>query len=227
MKQIILIAMLSMSVTGSIAQSTTKKIPSRKNEIGFGYRIPTFNNFNNEAGIDLMFKHYTKPSKAFRIMAGYQNLQFRKSSSEYKALSDTLTISSKVYDFNTFFIGGGLQLQRHFYKRIILTAAVDTRFHMGSGDLNAIKEYKSLSGLYSPISSTSSSLGAIKAFKWDLYPSIGAKFEFSRINFGLELTAQFMQYYSFVPQTSAITPLSLFDLDLGNAISRIFINYRF
>jgi hypothetical protein len=160
-------------------------------------------------------------------MAGYQNLQFRMSSREYKALSDTLTISSKVYDLNSFFIGGGLQLQRHFYKRIVLTAAVDTRFHIGSGDLNSINEYKSLSGYYSSISSTSTSLGAVRAFKWDLYPSIGAKFEFSRINFGLELTSQFMQYYSFVPQTSAITPLSLFDLDLGNAISRIYINYRF
>jgi hypothetical protein len=93
--------------------------------------------------------------------------------------------------------------------------------------LNSINEYKSLSGYYSSISSTSTSLGAVRAFKWDLYPSIGAKFEFSRINFGLELTSQFMQYYSFVPQTSAITPLSLFDLDLGNAISRIYINYRF
>jgi hypothetical protein len=225
MKYIFLLISLFAAVN---LHAQKKPIPFRSNEIGIGYRIPSYTqSYQSQIGFDLMYKHFTKPNKAYRLMLGFQNQDFRLSKKYYTYAQYTLLIKNKYYNYSTVFVGAGVQMQRHFYKRIFLTAAADTRFHMGKGKLkyNEVVNYSLAGNEQQKINS--SDISDVKAFKWDLFPSIGAKFEFSHINFGMELTAAFMQYVSLKPSTSSELPFSLFDLDIGNNFTRFYINYRF
>lgn len=199
-----------------------------RHELGIGYRIPplTSRAYNAETGLDLMYKRFLKPNRAIRIVSGFQNQDFGNTTASYMVLADTLVITTTHRSAETIFLGFGVQMQRPFFKRIVLTGAIDTRFHYGWGryENNLVKV--NLNNQESE-QSYPELLSRAKAFKWDLYPSMGVKLEFKHINFGIELISRMMNYQSLAPDFSNVMPISLFDFEIGQPASRFSFNYRF
>lgn len=222
----IVLATFAVLLSLNSSAQESPKHEFRKHEIGIGYRIPS-NSSGAGGGIDLMYKNQRKENKFYRFLIGFQSPNTTFSQKRYSAIGDTIMTNNNSYNYTTLFVGFGLQIQRHFYKRVFLTAAVDTRFHYGGGtyDNYYVKIFYDADNLEKN-DYTKTKLAAISAFQWDLQPSIGAKFEFSRVNFGIELTALLSQFYSLHSKTSAYSS-SLFDFDLGNNLTRAFIGFRF
>lgn len=137
------------------------------------------------------------------------------------------TIVEKYYNTNVDMgmIGFGIEAQRTFYKRIVLFAAIELRGGYGQGreqDLT-VKTYSNNNEYYSSMNTTRSK--DISLVHIAIAPTIGAKFQFSRINFGLEMTAINMYYNKF--DTKDIYSYGAADFSLGELSTRAFIGYNF
>jgi hypothetical protein len=226
MKNLIVIWFILLSIqTEAQPMNNTKP---RRQEIGIGYRIPPLSrvSYNPETGLDVMYKKFLKPNRALRFMAGFQNQNFYKGQTVYEVMHDTVFATTPNQSAKTVFIGLGMQMQRHFYKRIVFTGAIDTRFHYGRGRFEKYTEKVNLLNQEKSHESAEFISGA-RAFQWDLIPSIGVKFEFSRINFGIEMLSHMMDYFSLVPYSSSVSSISLFDFEIAQPSSRLTFNYRF
>lgn len=229
MKSILLTFVLACAVLITNAQEiqplVMKKTPG-KNEIGF-FGESTLGNTNNySARIALQYKRWVKPDKAYRIFAGYSYYQKSAERLYLGHLSDTIYTSYQRKDIPMVFAGIGAEIQRHFYKKIYLSAAVDVHFAYGTGSDNTVTqiEKRNDNNVEYFIEKVANS-GKAELFQTGITPWIGAKYLFNRISFGTELSVVQMD----------ISALSIndarssggFNMDGGNLRQRIYFNYRF
>lgn len=208
-------------------QAQTKLSKPRSNTLGLGYRIPPMHRTNtgSEIGLDLMFMRFFTPRKAIRLMAGFQTTLFPQGKAIYRVQSDTLLVRTSGREAGTFFAGGGVQLQRPLFRRLVLTGAIDTRLHYGRGKENTTDRLIRLND-QQEIAVHSERLGGFSAFRWDLYPAAGIQCAFSRITFGFEVISRLMQYNRHIPYHSAVESLNQWDMDLGQMMGRFSLSYR-
>ena len=170
--------------------------------------------------------HYKKMEnerKGFRIIAGYSGYnEFRRPFS-VSSLGDTTIESYTRTNINLAIVGGGVEMQRHFYKRIYLFAAMELRGGYGTGNQDTLQQR--LSGTGTPyMPEVHGGSGNASMLYVGFMPSIGAKLQFKRLTIGLEFSGV---EASFRKITVAGGPnFGTSDMSLGTFTHRLFLNYK-
>jgi len=202
----------------------------RKNEIGIFMHNYMGHASTNNTDVSMMGVQYSRWKNervGYRIMAAYGN--------NY-AIGD---VFRKTVNIDTFIdmrtrrvvdmlkIGGAAQIQRKFYKRVYLFAAVELNVGYGKGQQDTLidKTYMTSSYHYENSGDIFGRPAAdVKMWHVSLLPTVGAKLVFSRITAGVE-------FYGIDATFSSVTvnnrSQGLFDFDMGNIGQRLFLNYRF
>lgn len=217
----------------SLAQTEDVKatVPNdRKNEIGIFTHNSMGNTSTNSTEVNMMGVQYSRWKNervGYRIMAAYGNNYaigdvFRKTVN-VDTFIDMRT--RRVVDMLK--IGGAAQIQRKFYKRVYLFAAVELNAGYGKGQQDTLidKTYMTSSYHYEN-SGDIFGRPALDATMWhiSLLPTVGAKLVFSRITAGVEFYGVDATFSSVKVNKQS---QGIFNFDIGNVAQRIFLNYRF
>ncbi len=225
-----LIALILLTGSSSFAQDNTntdilllKKYP--KNEIGL---VSETNFSNDEFGGPgmIQYKRWARENMAYRVNAGVGTYHNFSLDSYFGISGDTVLEKQTREQATMAFIGGGLEMQRHFYKRVYLYAAVDLLAGYGSGKTeDYIVRRIAINGQDHTESSPTPGRGDVSVLHLNLAPFVGAKIVFNRISFGTEMSAINMSYTNVKDNFTGSS--GLIDLNMGFLRQRFFINYRF
>ena len=222
---------ISILLIGSscFAQDETKtdilllKYP--KNEIG----LLGETNFGNEdfGGPSMVqYKRWVRNNMAYRINAGIGTYNNFSHDGYFGIIGDTILEKQSMQQATMFFAGGGVEMQRHFYKRVYLYAVVDLLAGYGQGKTeDYIVRRVEVNGQDHTQSTLTPGSGDLSAFHLNIAPFIGAKIVFNRISFGTEISAINMSYTNINDNFTNSTGLS--ELNMGFLRQRFFIHYRF
>ncbi len=222
-----LIAIILLTGSSSFAQDNTdilllKKYP--KNETG----LVSETNFGNEEyggpGM-IQYKRWVRENMAYRANAGVGTYHNFILDGYFGIIGDTILEKQTREQVTMAFAGAGLEMQRHFYKRVYLYAAVDLLAGYGQGKTeDYIVRKVEVNGQDHRESSPTPGRGNISLFHMNLAPFVGAKIVFNRISFGTEISAINMSY---THKSDNFGRSSVVDMNMGYLRQRFFINYRF
>lgn len=235
MKKLALIFLLGIGSQQLYAQSEpetepveqTKPVKERKNEIGlFGQTSNGFDNDLTMAGVQ--YKKWVRPNMAIRALIAHgAHHSYDHSPGLINIIGDTVLTKNLNSRVNMVFIGGGVEAQRHFYKKIYLFAGLELRAGYGSGYMDTLysKQYKEQgsSRYTTSVDGIRSSTPNINMTYVGFSPSIGAKFQWSRITLGAEIFPGEMAFNS---RNVSGTTTSLMDLNT-DLRQRVFLHFRF
>jgi len=236
MKILATVLLISSIGIGAAAQETTEPTPKRepgKNEMGLFVEPISSNNFNGsyDSWGGVQFKRWAKPNIAYRIIGavgdyiGYSNPMYVEKRGD--------TILQRSYNTNVpmYFLGGGVEVQRQFYKKVVLYAAIEVKAGYGTGRNQELltKVLESQQGVFVPdMYFEVDNIGThrVTAFTIDATPFIGAKLNFRRLSLGTEISAiniglEKMQVEN-IPSYNGVT-----NFDVGDLRQRVYLNYRF
>lgn len=222
---------ISILLIGSscFAQDETKtdilllKYP--KNEIG----LTSETNFSNEEfggpGM-IQYKRWVRENMAYRINAGAGTYHNFVLDGYYGIAGDTILEKQTRQQATMAFLGGGVEMQRHFYKHVYLYAAIDVLAGYGNGKTeDYLVRVVEVNGQDYRESTPMPRRDNISLFYLNVAPFIGAKIVFHRITFGTEMSAISLSYTN--KTTSSGYQSSIGDVNMGHLRQRFFINYRF
>ena len=226
----IAIATLSVALSATAtAQETNSNEPApvnRKSELGLMGET-SFGN-NNNGNIDgmagIQYKRWVKPNAGYRIIAAYGRYSNFGTPKVLSKEGDTVTETHRRTEIPVAIVGGGLEMQRHFYKRIYLYAAAELRVGYGRGSYDSIVIKRNDNSNYANAIS-GVRMNSVSLFSIAAAPSIGAKFIFNRIVFGTELSALNLNFSSLkYPNTSSS---GVGEFNPGTFWPRFFVHYPF
>ncbi len=189
---------VALSATATAQETSNEPAPvNRKSEIGLMGET-SFGNNNNDnidgmAGIQ--YKKWVKPNAGYRIIVAYGQYSNFSTPKVLSKTGDTVTETHRRTEIPVAIVGGGLEMQRHFYKRIYLYAAAELRVGYGRGSYDSIVVKRSEGTNYAD-AVTGARINGVSLFSVAAAPSIGAKFVFNRIVFGTELSALNLNFSS-------------------------------
>lgn len=229
MKNILLVIALLSQTTLLQAQDAVVKKPARerKNEIGIFSHMNssspgTYGNMDIQG---VQYKRWKNETIGFRVIAGYGSYYNHSEPFNVKTLSDTVVEKNTQTNIGLGTIGFGVEAQRKFFKRVYLYAAMELRGGYGTGtnDTVTVKRLVNPNNYYS----FASNGGRTDATMFDinLSPSIGAKLNFNRLSFGVEVYGVNMGYRTI--RYGNGPSYSTGDFDMGNISQRMFINFKF
>lgn len=233
MKNIIALSLMLASMTASAQEQSISESPKqRKNEIGLTMQTDAFSYaYNNTSLQALQFKRWKNEHFGARFLVGhasyYTNQDFAPT---YQVNNDTIIRKQPITNGNMGFVGFGLEAQRQFYKRVILFAAIEAQVGYGNARVDTAVEYSTKDIQFRPFTNEPGTMPArpdatTQLFYVGITPTIGAKIEFNRINFGTEFALNLARItnrsYPGLPSINTI------DIDLGNINPRFFVHYRF
>lgn len=215
-------------------QATPKRLPG-KNEIGlvgemFSGGYTGNSNYNSHLGIQ--YKRWAKPNIAYRIMGAIGDYNYHSTPKFVDKKGDTLYHIQTYSSVPMYFVGGGVEVQRHFYKKVTLYAALELRAGYGSGtyDEMLVKEvqqditpYLGSTTIHHEVSTLRR--GNVSAFILDVAPFIGAKINFRRISLGTEasLVKMGLESVSYAGAPGRGTG----NFTMTDFRQRIYVNWRF
>lgn len=224
MKKIPLFVLFSFSAFNLAAQEIKAPAPNvYKHESGiFGQTEGVGNEHLSTSMIGLQYKYWHTERLGMRMIAAYGN--YYSSSSETSYISgDTLVRHQKYFDFSIPVAGVGIEMQRHFYKRVYLFAALEMKGGYGNGT-GATSEHRS-SGQGDSMFHFSQNVDRHDAslLYIGLTASIGAKVQWNRICLGLEV---FPVHLSYSKINDDIDRSGGTDMSLGSFSQRLFLHWR-
>lgn len=200
-----------------------KKYP--KNEIG----LVSETNFGNEEydGPSMVqYKRWVRENMAYRINAGVGSYSNFSLDSYFGIIGDTILEKQTREQATMAFVGTGLEMHRHFYKRVYLYAVVDLLAGYGQGNTeDYIVRKVEINGQDHRESTLVPGTGNVSVFHMNLAPFVGAKIVFNRISFGTEISALNLSYNSVTDNFGY--KRSIGEMNMGYLRQRFFINYRF
>lgn len=222
---------ISILLIGSscFAQDETKtdilllKYP--KNEIG----LTSETNFSNEEfggpGM-IQYKRWVRENMAYRVNAGVGTYHNFVLDGYFGIIGDTVLEKQTRQQATMAFLGGGVEMQQHFYKHVYLYAAIDVLAGYGNGETeDYLVRVVEVNGQDYRESSQAPGRGDISVFHMNVAPFIGAKIVFNRISAGTEISAINLAYTS--KSDNFGYTQSIGDMNMGYLRQRFFINYRF
>lgn len=218
----------AISLSTAVAAQDVKQIDvmpkERKNEIGF---VSDLGLNTNHSGIGILYKHWINDYKGIRANVSYSSYSYANSKIFFPAQGDTVFSKQAFTDISTIYASIGAEMQRRFYKRVYMYAAVDLYAAYGTGNTEEILS-KELS-TYNANERLDYAIGATYSstlFRIGVMPMVGVKFNFSRISFGTELSGILTEYQSLKHNNN--TPANgIFDFSLGHYTQRVFVTFRF
>jgi hypothetical protein len=231
MRTILFALSLSLPCTSLYAQDMKPKITSPNawhNEIGLFTVSPIgsqYNeNFNNTGLSGIQYNHWVNERKGFKVFAAYGNYRSSNATEGYVA-GDTAILKKDAAHADLAVIGGALQAQRHFFRKVYLSAAVEIKAGYGSGFTDTtFTKYYHYKDLNIVEASGMRGTGKLNTFYAALTPSIGGRIQFKRIAIGLDMMLELVNYTAMTYNNSSNNML---DLDLDKTSARLFVNYRF
>lgn len=219
---------VSMLANAQDPTSDLTKMPKPKlNELGL-LGETNFDIGDVSATIGVQYKRWTTNNRAYRLNFSYGEYNGGYRSEWLGVSGDTLMERQSVSQVPVFYLGGGIEAQRRFFKRVYLYAAIDVRVGYGSGTTTdnivrtVVKDNSSFTSVTPegfPDKVTYFSAGAA--------PYIGAKLQFNRISFGTEITAVQTELVSINDPTRFYSTSTTINMDLGTFSQRLYLLYRF
>lgn len=214
-------------------QVTPKRIPG-KNEIGFFAEIFNGNswyNSNYAATAGLQYKRWAKPNIAYRIMGSMGHYSQQSDAYFRQKRNDTVFQTQNYANIPMYFGGGGVEVQRHFYKKVTLYAAIELKAGYGAGTSEEVEIQEVQQANYpygGPIyhhQTNTLRTNNVTAFVMDVTPFVGAKLNFKRLSLGTEVSIvraglEKVNYEN-------IPDFSTGNFDASNFRQRLYLNYRF
>lgn len=233
----LLISSISFCATAQQTPDVIQKRTPGKNEIGvfvepFSGSTTWHNNgqgqYQNNLGFQ--YKRWAKPNIAYRIMGAFGNYSQYNFNQFKERIGDTIIEKQSNAYVPMYFAGGGVEVQRHFYKKVTLYAAIELKAGYGTGkyDEFLLKELESQQNghypnRYTDVNKINSD--NVAAFTIDASPFIGAKLNFKRISLGTEVSVIKMGIESLKFET--MPSYSITNFDIGDFRQRFYINWRF
>ncbi|WP_276133607.1 hypothetical protein [Polluticoccus soli] len=231
MKKAILSALLlSLGVTVFAQEAkeetpATRKLPEfRKHELGIMQQSG-----GNDLGVNLVgaqYKTWRDEHHGLRFIAAYGNHN-SFASSIVSLGSDSLTEVHSVTKVNMPVIGMGFEMQRHFWRSVYFSAAVDVWGGYGSGNVDTFSSTRHRTAAGPPTNTYGASFipQDVSMSMVGIAPSVGAKILTNRVAFNLELMPVQMVFKSLNYEKAPSS--SLFNFDAGMYLSRLSVSYRF
>lgn len=227
--RIAIIILAIFAGSSALAQNNTNtdilRLKYPKNEIG----LVSETNFGNEnyGGPGMaQYKRWVRENMAYRVNAGVGTYHNFSLDGYYGIIGDTILEKQTRERATMAFAGAGVEMHRHFYKRIYLYAAVDLLAGYGSGETeDYLVRRVAVNGQDHTVSTLMPRIGNVSLFYLNAAPFIGAKVVFNRITFGTEMSAINLSYTS--KAASSGYRSSIGEMNMGFLRQRFFINYRF
>ncbi len=236
-KKIILgIAFLGCSVLSLNAQEAEPEknkllntFKDRKTELGLLVQVfRGSEQFSGQAMMGLQLKHWLKQHLAFRALVAYNPYTYSPKPYITPYSADSLRIQYNRSNADMVALGLGVEVQRQFYKGVLLFASLELLAGYGEGKLTGFSRIVPVEHIHY------NHPGSIDLNYDDIFfrrsytrviPGIGAKIVFNKINFGLETQFASMGLES---QRAGEKKYTIADVDvLGNIAYRLHVNYRF
>ncbi|HEY9178755.1 MAG TPA: hypothetical protein VIN07_13745 [Flavipsychrobacter sp.] len=196
-----------------------------KNEIGLAGEVD-FSDKGFGGPTMIQYKRWARENMAYRINAGVGSYNHFNLNSYFGAVGDTVFEKQTWQRATMAFAGAGVEMQRHFYKRVYLYAVVDLLAGYGSGETeDYLVRRVAVNGQDHTESSLMSGRGKVSVFHINAAPFVGAKIVFNRISFGTEISAINLSYTSKTDNLGYRNNIG--DMNMGYLRQRFFINYRF
>lgn len=220
---------LCLFVLDSTGQEEILPLATHKTHtIGTVAEIP-FGDRQIQPGIGIQYKRWVKHNRAWRIHATHNKLVNNWLSASPRINGNTLYEQNTNSTIDLFYLGGGIEMQKQFYKRVYLFAAIDLRAGYGSGSYYTVERrtvFPPDSMEYSSVYRTTADL-PVSRFVIDTAPFVGVKLLFKRLSFGTELSAISAGMTHIKIPDAYRSSYSLIDVNVGVIRQRFFINYRF
>lgn len=230
-KAIFAALLLSLSIP-AIAQETEEQIiPEtrvqpvvRQHELGIVTEGAGYENGVNFIGAQ--YKNWKDEHRALRFMAGMGNY-YTFNSSILSLGADSVTRAHSMTKVNMPMIGAGIEMQRHFWKKVHLFAAVDLKGGYGTGTIDTFIDRSARSQYAGPTNTYGTSFVPqdVKMTYVALTPSIGAKILTGRVSIGLELMPLQFAYRNMSYEKGPSS--GVLDFNGGNFQQRVSVGYRF
>lgn len=229
LKSIICCTLFANTAIAQEQKGTTIPVAEKRNEVGIfshGRINGSFIGNTNANMIGISLTHWKNEHFGYRIINAYGNLYSESGIFQKYTSLDTFVDMNSRTRIDMGIVGGALQAQRKFYKRVYLFAAIELNAGYGTGTRDTLitKTYRTSKEGYSTTSSNGNVQSAATLWQANISPTFGAKLVFNRIVAGVEVYGLGVTYQSI---TANKTSMSTFDFNIGNLGQRIFINYSF
>lgn len=227
MKNILILCLLFSSIS-----SFGQQAKSKQNELGLFIEA---NGLSSDQGFGVQFKKAKKNNKAYRVQALYRKKSILNDPFEYTIVKDTIKTKAIGMEYNSFYVGLGIEQQRQFYKKCYLYASLDARIGFGKADIYQISNNKVIdtlnqvyfSNAFRNYSTKEQTTGIESSwFGVDILPSIGSKVILQHLVFGIETGLNLSNNYR-IQRGSNVQNYSIYDLDLSYLNYRVYVNYLF
>lgn len=227
MNRILPVILCTLISSQAIAQETKPAaVPAeRKNEIGLMGQTNLSGNAENIALMGLQYNRWVTPHLGYRIIGAYGNYINSSATITYAPSPDTIINKTEHLNIHMPIVGAGLTAQRQFYKRVYLFAAMELKGGYGGGNTDTL--IKTTYGTAPNGNDSYEFKGGnnkVNMMYLGLSASIGAKLQYSRMCFGIELLPVQMnyQYINYGNRKN-----SSGNFDLGSFSQRLFVQFRF
>lgn len=233
MKKILIALLLTgnyVATAQEAEQLATKPLYVRKNELGL-MGESHFNQNVNAGDISfcgIQYKHWVKPNMGYRLILAYGEFFENYYPTIQGKFGDTVIETSRQTTIPNVIAGLGVEMQRKFYKRVYLFAAVEARAGYGTGKYSYVTSERIENNQFNQYASTTFTPDAYaRMFTVNVAPSIGAKIQFRSICFGTELSAIQLGYKNIYYSQNFPSYMSTSGFDAGMFRQRFFLHYRF
>ena len=183
--------------------------------------------------VGLQYNKWYKKNVSYKIIAGYGNYNHSPRGITQAIDQDTAIRKAANTKIDMAVIGGGIEVQRQFYKKLYFFAGFEIRVGYGSGTIDTtvtseyyapqINPYTGATVQGIATSSFDKSGTTATMFYFGLTPYFGLKLEFRKFCLGTEFKNYI--YHTSVHYNSNREGLT--DFDLSNISQSIFVQYKF
>lgn len=204
----------------------TKTHKPKLNELGL-LGETNFGTRDVSSTIGVQYKHWTTDNRAYRLNFSYGEYNGGYRAEWLGVSGDTLIERQTISQVPVFYLGGGIEAQRQFFKRVYLYAAIDIRVGYGSGTTtdNIVRTVVKDNSSYTSITPETYP-DRVTYFSAGAAPYIGAKLQFNRLSLGTEITAVQTELVS-VDDPTRFNTTTTINMNLGTFSQRLYLLYRF
>lgn len=181
---------------------------------------------NNTRVIGIMYKYSKKDNYFKRLHIGYINEESVNNPFFFQIISDTKSQHRLLKKEKGFYIGGGYEMQRNFYKQIFFYASTDMRLGYTQGKFaERIELIKNHTNTNNYISINDYDIPTFNAYslRLEILPNVGIKLNLKRVNIALEAGISLRNTY--ISEMTTVKN-NLYTFDIYGMRNRLIFMYK-